>query len=348
LEVKQENTAVKDATPSKGSKKKIVFGIIGLLVVAGVVIGAVLGTQNPTNGAASNSGSSSSSGQTTTKEMAFMIPAINAGSFDGQKTAFISDVAFTAQRTTDDFRISGESVMNIMVSGSVGIFDVINLKVTADTSDAVDIAISKLVNAATSNGFSKYNIVSAVQDSSSVQAVATLAPTPIPTLPTVPPTTAEPFSSFSTLRMNCGDMAPYYATNGLMWQQDQFFTGGVAWAKGTSGNPLWDSERFFQNLIPNEGYHIPVPNGVFRVNATFVELTVTAVAGFRTFSVVAEGSNLSTQYAILDIFVLAGGSLKPFTISREVTVADGVLDISMVKMKQNPIINMLTVEALHP
>jgi len=345
LEAKKENTVVKDATPSKGSKKKVVFGIIGLLVVAAVVIGAVVGTQKPTNGAASNSGSSS--GQSTTKEMAFMIPAVNAGSFDGQKTDFISDMAFTAQRTNDDFQISGESVMNIMVSGSVGMFDVIKVKVTADTSDAVDMAISKLVNAASSNGFSKYNIVSAVQDSSTVQAVATSAPTPVPTLPTVPPTTSAPFNSFSALYINCGDMSPYFATNGINWQQDQLFTGGVAWAKGTTGNPLWDSERFFQNLVPNEGYHIPVPNGVFRVNATFVELTATAVAGYRTFSVTAEGTNLSNQYAILDIFVLAGGYNKPFTISKEVTVTDGVLDIGIVKMKQNPIINMLTVEPLH-
>jgi len=348
-ESEKTKESVKEETKKGGHGKKM-FAILGLLVVAGVVVGAVLGTQNK-GAAAQNSGGTTA--PMAKKSMAFMIPAGMSSGFDGMKSDFVGDLAFTAERTADDFMITNTQTIITKVNGVVGSYEVVTVQVSAETADAVDIAIAKLYQAANSNSYSKYNVVAAVQDASTVHDMATLPPTgsataaPTTSGPTQAPTTAAPVAF--KLLMNCGNLTPFFATDGTAWQPDQFFTGGVNWAKGTSGNPLWDSERFFQNLVANEGYHIPVPQaGIYQVNATFVELTATAIAGYRTFSIVAEGSNLSTQYAILDVFVLAGGYNKPYMVTKNVAVNDGVLDLTIVKMKQNPIINMLTVEYMGP
>ena len=109
---------------------------------------------------------------------------------------------------------------------------------------------------------------------------------------------------------------------------------------GTDRDPLYQDLREGMSA-----YRFAVPNGVYRVDLAFAELSATK-AGARIFSVSLEGAPVISN---LDVFAAAGGRRIAYDQTFTVEVTDGVLDISFVAQRgDKPIINGMLVTELPP
>jgi hypothetical protein len=96
----------------------------------------------------------------------------------------------------------------------------------------------------------------------------------------------------------------------------------------TSNDVLYRSAR----CLPSFSYNIPVPNGTIDVILHFAETYFGAPgkkggAGSRRFHVNMEGSRILTNY---DIFVAAGGAMRPAAYTTSIEVTDGLLNIDFL------------------
>jgi subtilisin family serine protease len=100
-----------------------------------------------------------------------------------------------------------------------------------------------------------------------------------------------------------------------------------------------DDKRFQDNRVSMTGYKFTVPEGTYRVDLGFAELTASA-AGARVFSVTFEGTTVVTN---LDVFDAGGGKFSAVSIPVMVDVTDGVLDIGFTAQHGAPIVNSILV-----
>lgn len=109
------------------------------------------------------------------------------------------------------------------------------------------------------------------------------------------------------------------------WSADEYFTGGGTYGDGSTNiKGTVDDELYFTERNGIFSYEIPVETGDYEVILHFAELYWTA-PGQRLFNVDIE----STTYTSVDIFELAGGKSKAFTLETPVIVSDGHLSISL-------------------
>ncbi|WP_442678804.1 glycoside hydrolase family 2 TIM barrel-domain containing protein [Sphingomonas sp. ASY06-1R] len=86
------------------------------------------------------------------------------------------------------------------------------------------------------------------------------------------------------------------------------------------------------------GYRVPLPNGRYTVDLTFVEPSL--AAGARQFDVTANGKRV---VAGLDIAAAAGGPLKALTRRIAVQVTDGTLDLRFVPVRGDAIVSAIEI-----
>ncbi|OGH56031.1 MAG: hypothetical protein A3G34_06665 [Candidatus Lindowbacteria bacterium RIFCSPLOWO2_12_FULL_62_27] len=136
-------------------------------------------------------------------------------------------------------------------------------------------------------------------------------------------------------RLNCGG-ANYDYTDpaGNWWTRDEAFASLYRWGyangsnrstgnaiSGTTQGPVYQDCREGGTTL---SYKIEVPNGTYRVRLMLAELRWTA-AGKRKFNIALEGTTLWTN---VDPYALAGGRHKAVDLTADVTVSDGVLDVT--------------------
>jgi hypothetical protein len=134
-------------------------------------------------------------------------------------------------------------------------------------------------------------------------------------------------------RINVGAASSYRASDGSLWEADQFFRSGVAETfagRAISGTPdpalFRDQRRATSSLAPWV-YNIPVPNGTYRVNFYFVELTKWA-RGQRVFSIDIFDTPGIDVYN-LDVYREVGANAADVK-SFDVTIADSTLTLRSI------------------
>ena len=150
---------------------------------------------------------------------------------------------------------------------------------------------------------------------------------------------ASPSSAaVADVRVNAGGGALTDA-GGRAWAADRGFVGG--WVHSTSERVTGtlDSARFQTERAGMSGYQLPLAAaGNYRVSLDFAEIYHTA-AGQRVFSVAAEGTEIVRD---LDIWALVGKN-KALTLTADVPVTDGRLDLTFTASKDSAKVSAISV-----
>ncbi len=128
----------------------------------------------------------------------------------------------------------------------------------------------------------------------------------------------------AAFRINVGG-SDFTDLGGRAWTPDDHFSGGATFNSsiaiaGTEDDALYQSERY-----GDFAYGVPTGNGTFDVTLHFAEIYWTTT-GSRVFDVKAEGVTIADD---LDLVAAAGTATK-YTLTREVTVSDDVLSLTLV------------------
>lgn len=127
-----------------------------------------------------------------------------------------------------------------------------------------------------------------------------------------------------------GDAASF---DGVSFRADDYFTGGMTNAtsdpvQGAGGSSVPQSERYGESF----SYEIPLDNGYYEVQLSFVELYQTA-ANRRSFNVSVEGSNLFADD--IDLFATVGHDTLYQPPVKAINLADGALSITVTREAGN-------------
>ncbi|KAA6436775.1 DNRLRE domain-containing protein [Dyadobacter flavalbus] len=141
-------------------------------------------------------------------------------------------------------------------------------------------------------------------------------------------------AAVTTIRINAGGPAFTTATKKL-FIADQYYAGIDRTSSIASGDILNTTNDVLYRTArcsPSFSYNIPVANGKVDVYLHFAETYFGAPgkkggAGSRRFHVNMEGSRILTNY---DIFVAAGGAMRPASHIVTVDVTDGMLNIDFL------------------
>lgn len=151
------------------------------------------------------------------------------------------------------------------------------------------------------------------------------------------------------IRINAG--GPLFTdTDGKEWAADVHFVGGSVFSKAgqaianTVDDVLYQTERYAATL----NYAIPVSStGPYQVNLHFAELFFglpgggsTGGAGSRVFDIIVEGE---TKIASYDIFADVGAAAAVVKTFNNITVTDGVLNLSFPASANNGKISAIEV-----
>jgi hypothetical protein len=146
------------------------------------------------------------------------------------------------------------------------------------------------------------------------------------------------FASAVPVLINAGGAA-FTDTIGRTFAADNYFTGGAIGQSspvdvlGTKDDSLFLDYR----LGTSFSYAIPVVNGHYALWLEFADPTF-ATAGQRTFNVVAEGSQVLTNF---DIASAAGGAQTAIAKCFDTKVSDGVLNLSFTGTKNQAIVSAI-------
>jgi tetratricopeptide (TPR) repeat protein len=155
----------------------------------------------------------------------------------------------------------------------------------------------------------------------------------------------ERLDSHKVVRIDCGGKG-FKNPSGVVWAADRFFTGGNEGGclsieiDGTEEDALYQTERWFPGTGSLAAYRLPVPPGRYRVTLHFAE-TWFCAPGMRRFDVLIE-----RDAALQHHEPFAAGLRRANSVTREVFVADGILDITFVHDVDNPSVAGIEVERL--
>ena len=150
-------------------------------------------------------------------------------------------------------------------------------------------------------------------------------------------------SGFATIRVRAGGGAITDA-DGNVWSADTGFIGGYTYsdnnAIGNTNTPaLYQAQRYSVGA-PLE-YRFAVPNGSYSITLKFAETYFTK-AGQRVANIVINGQTVQQNF---DIIAAAGGANLAIDEIYAVNVTNGVIDIQLTSVVQNPEINALQIAA---
>jgi hypothetical protein len=153
---------------------------------------------------------------------------------------------------------------------------------------------------------------------------------------------ADAAGAKTTIRIKTGITAPLTDELGVVWQPDATgFADGETIARpdiaigNTKTASLYRAERYSMTKFSQK-----LPNGKYTVKLHFAE-TYEGISGpgERVFSFNVEGK----EFKDFDPTKKAGGTLRAYVETVEVTVADGSLDITFTAKVENPEINALEI-----
>ncbi len=171
-------------------------------------------------------------------------------------------------------------------------------------------------------------------------AAAPAAPaTPVAAAPT--PAPADPTKPQPIVRIKAGVTEPFTDSKGISWLPEQGFVDGETTDRpdlkieNTDDPSLYLTEHYSMTE-----FNHPVLNGKYLVKLHFCE-TYEGITGpgQRVFSFNVQGQ----EFKDLDIWVKAGGPLRPYVESVPVVVTDGKVHITFTPNVENPQINAIEI-----
>lgn len=158
-----------------------------------------------------------------------------------------------------------------------------------------------------------------------------------------PPPPAAP-SAVSVVRINAGGPA-YTTAQGVEFSTDLYFNSAsdsyftTEPIDGTTEDALYQTERWSTDLK----YDVPVPNGSYTVILHFAEIYTVGInqAGMRVFNVDIEGG--AAQLDNYDIFAQVGGNYAVKETFTDIEVTDGVMNIDLAQVVENPKISAIEI-----
>lgn len=177
---------------------------------------------------------------------------------------------------------------------------------------------------------------------------------------TPPPTSTSTFTPTNTptinpcasslIRVNCGGGSAV-DSQGRTWSADQAYTvGSWGYMGGANENPvsnpiantqddiLYQSGRWGSNLE----YRFTLNNGSYRVRLMWAEIYWSS-SGQRRFNVFIEGNQVLSNF---DIIESAGGNFTAYERTFDITVNDGILNITTTNVIDSP--KFSAIEILNP
>jgi len=325
----------------------IVGGIVVLaLIGVGIAVGVVFGLKSK---AASNIVTGS-----VVVEVSGSVAA-----FQANQLSFLNDIAFNANLDSKDVSVVSTQDYN-------GQSILVTVSVSAGDQGSLNAALASI----NTSNLSEDSVIAVFADMAAVPAPTTTQPpvsdpvtTAAPVTTATPVTTAAPGTTIAApvttapavstgpllttpIRVDCGSLVSVTDNAGISWSADSSFTGGIAYTSkivGLVASSELLTERYFQNLVPNEGYHFNVAPGTYKVTLSFAEIsTAQSAVGARTFLCSVGGTPINNGLPI-DIFAQTKATGKVLQISQTVTITSGTLDVTFTKMKQNPIINAIEI-----
>lgn len=180
------------------------------------------------------------------------------------------------------------------------------------------------------------SVTTTTQSTPPAAAAVAATPTPAPAAPAATVPVQFP------IRIKAGQDAAFTDSSGNVWQGDHGFADGdvieradlnIANAKDPG---LYRAERYGMSAFSQ-----PLPNGKYVVKLHFCE-TYDGIEGpgQRVFSFNVGGQ----EFKDFDVWVKAGGPLKPYVQSVNVEVTNGKLDIKFTSNVENPEINAIEID----
>jgi alpha-N-arabinofuranosidase len=147
-------------------------------------------------------------------------------------------------------------------------------------------------------------------------------------------TSAAATPTARVIRIKAGKSEPVKDADGNVWLADQGFEGGQTIERpdihiaNTRSPDLYRAERYSM-----DSFSWPVPNGKYVVKLHFAE-TFEGITGpgERVFSFNAQGQ----EFKDFDVWVKAGGPLKPYVETVNVEATNGVIKITFTPKVENP------------
>src|SRR5690242_3158581 len=139
------------------------------------------------------------------------------------------------------------------------------------------------------------------------------------------------FAFAQTVRIDCGTNQAYAASDGAVWQGDQYFTGGQQLYTSDPVANTHDSSLYRwarQGYYGDFSYNIPVANGNYELTLKFAEIQY-ATAGSRIFNVTVNGAAVLTNFDI----VAQAGAWKAIDKQFPVAVTNGAIQINVHGVK---------------
>ncbi len=150
-------------------------------------------------------------------------------------------------------------------------------------------------------------------------------------------------SGFTPIRVRAGGGAVTDAT-GNLWAADTGFIGGFAYAD-SNAIPNTDTPALYQAQRYNVGapleYRFTVPSGSYAVTLKFAETYFTNT-GQRVANILINGQTVQQNF---DIVAAAGGPDLAVDETYPVSAPNGVIDIQLTSVVQNPEINAIQIVA---
>jgi beta-galactosidase len=152
--------------------------------------------------------------------------------------------------------------------------------------------------------------------------------------------------------IKAGDIAGYASKDGQRFGSDAYFAGGTAHGVNPPDTAPPDritvlaaDGRLYDSFREGEfSYRVPLPNGRYRVQLKFAELTATG-PGERVFDVTANGV---TQLRGFDILKAAGGRLKGVDQFFDAAVDNGILVLAFRPRRGSALVSALSITPLAP
>ncbi len=150
----------------------------------------------------------------------------------------------------------------------------------------------------------------------------------------------------TVLRMSCGGTGGTDPA-GNTWAGDTSFSGGAVWTK-TNQPSMGSQPAPYQSLRYSAGaafsYSLFVPPGNYSLTLKFLEPNKTA-SGQRIFSVNVNGV---TGIQNLDVFAAAGGAMKPYDRTVQVSSPNGNITLNLLPNIGNAILSGIQLDSIDP
>jgi N-acetylneuraminic acid mutarotase len=266
-------------------------------------------------------------------------PSLGADTFSVRWTGQLVPLTtenYTFYTSTDDgvrLWVDGKLVIDKLVNQAIKQYA--SAPITLTGGQAVDIRMDYFDNTGQATAKLSWSSPSTPKEIIPTDHLFATAPPVIPPTPPVPPAPSTPIAP---IRIDAAGSKSYTDANGVVWQADKYYSGGMLSLggfdiSGTTDDTFYATRRFGKTF----SYAIPVTPGAYTLNLLFADASFGP--GGRVFSVSAERQTILKNF---DIAAVAGKGVAN-TQSTTITVADNTLNLAFTASLGNATLSAIEI-----